>query len=71
MIYTRRKQSPMSEQVSVTHICDECARATYDTKHENRNIQTGKPILLICPLVTDRKINIGEKACNKFIPKKQ
>lgn len=60
MIVSHRKQIP--EQ---SHMCDECARATYDTNPLNLSIWERKPTLIICPL-HEWKIVVGPPACKNF-----
>ena len=47
------------------HVCDECARATFDTNPLNLSIGERKPTLIICPL-QEWKIVVGTIACKKF-----
>lgn len=61
MIVSHRKQIP--EQA---HVCDECARATYDTNPLNLSIGERKPTLIICALQTFPKIVVGTPACGNF-----
>lgn len=49
----------------VQHVCDECARATYDTNPLNLSIGERKPTLIICPL-REWKIVVGTRACKNF-----
>lgn len=58
------KKQPLPEYA--LHICDDCLHATYDTDERNRNIQTGKPILIICALHPFPKIVIGTRACENY-----
>lgn len=54
--------------VEELHVCDDCARATYDTKFQNLSL-TGEPTLVICELHPFPKIVAGSRACENFQPK--
>lgn len=58
---------PRKQPIEVQHVCDECARATYDTNPLNLSIGERKPTLIICPL-KEWKIVVGTTACKNFKP---
>ena len=57
---------PRKQPTKQVHVCDECARATFDTDPLNLSIGERKPTLIICALQPFPKIVVGTRACKNF-----
>lgn len=57
---------PRKQTTEQVRVCDECARATFDTNPLNLSIGERKPTLIIYALQPFPKIVVGTRACKNF-----
>lgn len=68
-----RKKLPKVRDVSrhrdvkTVGLCGECSRVVPVTAFHTLTVQGGQPTLGMCSFVTNRRVLLSEKGCDKFV----